>query len=59
MRVLDYGELADLQAKYGTVNDVYPLPDPSLAKPSLVLTPHRSAVRAATEPTRIANQEEI
>mgnify|MGYP000856952166 CR=1 FL=1 len=59
MRVLDYGELADLQAKYGTTNDIYPLPDPAIAKPALVITPHGSSLRVSTEPVRIANPEEI
>lgn len=58
IRVLEYGELADLQAKYGTVNDIYPLPDPSIATPSVVITPHGSALFLAT-PAGIANQEEI
>lgn len=59
MRCLDYGELADLQARYGTTNDIYPLPDPQIARPSLVLTPHDSSLRVSTEPVHIANPEEI
>lgn len=59
MRALDYGELEDLQSKYGTVNDVFPLPDASITKPSIVITPQKDARRAGSEPARIANPEEI
>jgi len=40
-RALDFGELSELQAKYGTVSGIDPLPDPSLTHPSVVITPHR------------------
>jgi anaerobic dimethyl sulfoxide reductase subunit B (iron-sulfur subunit) len=43
MRVLKFGELEELRAKFGTVNAVAPLPEASLTKPSVVLTPHRHA----------------
>ncbi len=59
MRALDFGELADLQAKYGTVNEVYPLPSASKTTPSYILTPHKDAVSIENEPTYMANDEEI
>lgn len=59
MRALEVGELAELQAKYGTANDVYPLPDAALTRPSLVLTPHDASLREATKPVVIGNKEEI
>ncbi len=43
MRALDYGELEELQAKYGDLNAVEPLPVANLTKPSIVITPHRHA----------------
>jgi anaerobic dimethyl sulfoxide reductase subunit B (iron-sulfur subunit) len=43
MRALDFGELDDLLAKYGNVQAMAPLPDPSITQPSFVMTPHRHA----------------
>jgi anaerobic dimethyl sulfoxide reductase subunit B (iron-sulfur subunit) len=59
MRALDFGELSELQAKYGTVDDIYPMPDPSLTKPAMIITPHKSATLVATEGVQIGNKEEI
>ncbi|MCL2808359.1 MAG: 4Fe-4S binding protein [Coriobacteriia bacterium] len=43
MRALDFGELSDLQAKYGNGDvEIEPLPADSTG-PSLVLNPHRNA----------------
>jgi anaerobic dimethyl sulfoxide reductase subunit B (iron-sulfur subunit) len=50
MRALDIGELADLQAKYGNIAQVDPLPVASLTHPSIVLTPHlRSQMNGAAK----------
>lgn len=43
MRALDIGELEDLQAKYGVINAIAPLPESHLTNPSVVITPHRHA----------------
>lgn len=43
LRVLSYGPLAQLQKKYGTINEIDDLPDAAITKPSLVLLPHRHA----------------
>jgi anaerobic dimethyl sulfoxide reductase subunit B len=48
MRALEVGELADLQAKYGKVNAIEPLPTANLTNPSLVLTPHKHALKSGT-----------
>ncbi|MBU1749263.1 MAG: 4Fe-4S binding protein [Chloroflexi bacterium] len=40
MRVLDWGPLADLQARYGMLADVPPLPGDAIRRPALVITPH-------------------
>jgi anaerobic dimethyl sulfoxide reductase subunit B (iron-sulfur subunit) len=44
-RALEYGDLEELRAKYGTLNDPAPLPDPSLTAPALVFTPHKDTKR--------------
>lgn len=59
MRVLEFGDLDELRAKYGALNDVFPLPDPSLTQPAVVFTPHRDVVYAETGAARISNGEEI
>ncbi len=59
MRVLEYGELGDLIAKYGDSDDIYPLPNSSLTGPSLVITPHKDSRRADHNPGQIANREEV
>jgi len=46
MRCLDYGELDELREKYGDLNAVEPLPDPSITEPAFVITPHRYAQRS-------------
>ncbi|HWR31520.1 MAG TPA: DMSO/selenate family reductase complex B subunit [Negativicutes bacterium] len=44
MRALEYGTLDELQKKYGTVNQTLGMPDATITSPSLVISPHRSAV---------------
>lgn len=41
LRALDWGEMEKLREKYGTITAVSPLPDGSITKPSMILTPHR------------------
>ncbi len=43
MRVLEFGELSELRAKYGNLMDVEPLPASWITHPSVVITPHRHA----------------
>ena len=43
MRALKVGELEELQAQYGTVNAIEPLPSAEYTKQSLVITPHKNA----------------
>ena len=59
LRVLEFGELEELEAKYGDIHGVFPLPEESLTRPALVISPHRDAHRAYTEPTETANREEL
>ncbi|OFE18802.1 dimethylsulfoxide reductase, chain B [Humibacillus sp. DSM 29435] len=58
-RVLDYGEIDDLRAKYGTESGIEPLPDPSITRPNLVITPHRDAQGSGHGTGAVANPEEI
>jgi anaerobic dimethyl sulfoxide reductase subunit B (iron-sulfur subunit) len=59
MRVLHFGDIEELRAQFGEVNVIYPLPDPNLTQPALVLTPHREAKSSLESGARIGNQEEI
>lgn len=59
LRALDFGDRAELQARYGAIDVVYPLPEADLTEPSLVVTPHRDAARATTESACIGNREEV
>ncbi|MBI4787691.1 MAG: dimethylsulfoxide reductase subunit B [Chloroflexi bacterium] len=43
MRAIEFGELSELRAKYGSVNAIEPLPPANLTSPALVVTPHRNA----------------
>jgi anaerobic dimethyl sulfoxide reductase subunit B len=56
MRALEVGELADLQAKYGTANETEPLPPANLTIPSLVLTPHKHAVKSGYGTGRVRSE---
>lgn len=59
MRVLEYGDLDELRARHGDLDDVYPLPDRMLTRPSTVFLPHRDTVCTRSEPAHIGNREEI
>jgi anaerobic dimethyl sulfoxide reductase subunit B (iron-sulfur subunit) len=63
LRALDFGDRAELEARYGALDAVYPLPAAHLTQPALVLTPHPAAARAdartSAESARIGNREEV
>jgi len=59
MRVLHFGDIDELRAKYGSGKDIYPLPDSNLTHPALVVTPHPDAVCGSEATGRIGNWEEI
>ncbi|MEJ2677653.1 MAG: dimethylsulfoxide reductase subunit B [Gemmatimonadota bacterium] len=46
MRALDFGDMAELEARYGPAA-VYPLPEAELTRPALFVTPPRGVERAA------------
>ena len=56
MRALDFGEYDELVSKYGDPAHVYPLPQPSITRPSIVVRAHRNA-RGANP--AVSNVEEI
>jgi anaerobic dimethyl sulfoxide reductase subunit B (iron-sulfur subunit) len=49
MRALDYGNLEELQEKYGTVNETDGLPSSEITKPALVIAPHKNAKGCANK----------
>jgi anaerobic dimethyl sulfoxide reductase subunit B (iron-sulfur subunit) len=53
MRAIEYGELSELRAKYGSLAAIEPLPSASLTSPALVITPHRHAQMSGTGTGRI------
>jgi anaerobic dimethyl sulfoxide reductase subunit B (iron-sulfur subunit) len=59
LRALDYGELSELEAKYGAAAPVPPLPSADLTKPAIVIKPHQAAERARHVRVQIANREEV
>lgn len=40
-RALEFGDIEELKAKHGELNDPAPMPDPSLTHPAIVYTPHK------------------
>lgn len=58
-RVLTFGEIDELRAEHGSAVDIEPLPDPSITRPNLVITPHRQAQRTGDGNGVVANPEEI
>jgi anaerobic dimethyl sulfoxide reductase subunit C (anchor subunit) len=59
MRAMDFGKLADLEAKYGPGHNIFPLPETNLTHPASIVKPHREAKRALLASARVANREEV
>jgi len=59
MRVLDFGELKELQKKYGNQKELYPLPSGSLTKPAIVIKPHKNSAGADEKHAVVINREEV
>jgi len=59
MRVLEFGELEELQKKYGVINEVYPLPKGGVTNPSVVIKLHKDAIPAGSMTALINNKEEV
>jgi anaerobic dimethyl sulfoxide reductase subunit B (iron-sulfur subunit) len=58
-RALDFGDYNDLKMKYGNVGRVFPLPDPSVAGPALIIKPHRNTALVESRGPEVANWAEI
>jgi anaerobic dimethyl sulfoxide reductase subunit B (iron-sulfur subunit) len=58
-RALDFGDINEMKKKYKGTDRVFPLPDPAVARPSLVVVPHRNAALVESRNPDIANVEEI
>ncbi|MGE5359735.1 MAG: 4Fe-4S dicluster domain-containing protein [Bacteroidales bacterium] len=58
-RALEFGEFDDLRKRPGSVNQVFPLPDPSITRPALAVLPHRRAASVAANGAVVANAEEL
>lgn len=58
MRCLDFGDLSELQAKYGVFNEIEPLPKSDITNPAFVVTPHRHTQVSGFGNGRILNLPE-
>lgn len=59
MRVLQYGDIEELRAKYGSAGNIYPFPDPSITQPNTTFTPHKDSVNSDNRSAEILNPEEV
>lgn len=57
MRVLEIGDLDELERKYGKHNNVFPLPPEHHTRPSVIIKKHHSAEKSKN--WTIINQEEV
>ncbi|MGE5679304.1 MAG: DMSO/selenate family reductase complex B subunit [Bacillota bacterium] len=59
MRALDFGEKKEIQKKYGTESEFYPLPSSDMTKPSVVIKAHKDASSTDDSNAWINNKEEV
>ncbi len=59
MRVLDIGELEELEKEHGKSNEIFPMPRAHYTQPAIVVKPHRDARMAENVEMKIDNLEEI
>lgn len=57
-RALKWGDVEELRKEHGDASGIAPLPDPSLTRPNLVITPHRHSQSWDGGTGSIANQRE-
>lgn len=58
-RALDFGDFDQLRGLHGNVFRVFPLADPSIAGPALIIQPHRNAGIAQDRSPEVANWGEL
>ncbi len=59
MRVLDFGEMEELERLHGKGNEIFPLPPSHHTEPAVVIKPHRNARMAHNRDIKIDNLEEV
>ncbi len=59
MHALDFGEHTQLEEKYGSLEDIYPLPETYFTKPTLVVTPHQNTVKPGNGSAEVGYWEEV
>ena len=59
LRVLDFGPIVELRARYGELAAVAPLPDAEYTEPNLVITPGPTARPAGDRDGSLGNPEEV
>ena len=58
-RALDYGEFEDLKKRHGSESRVFPMPDPSISGPAVVIKPHRHTALVQSREPEVSNWEEL
>lgn len=58
-RALDFGPVDELRAKYGTENQIAPLPSASFTHPNLIIKPHPKARPTGDTEGAIMNIREV
>ncbi len=58
MRAIEFGDLTELRAKYGNLDEVAPLPSAKITHPHAVITPHRNAQPTGSGTGKIMNLPE-
>lgn len=54
-RALEYGDIEELKADHGKLNNPAPMPDPSLTYPSIAYTPHKDTRTSQSGGGRVLN----
>lgn len=59
MRALDFGPYDKMTEKYGNLAQAFPLPDPELTGPAMIIKPHKDAARAGTSSATVTYREDL
>jgi len=57
MRALDFGTYNEITAKYGSGENVFPLPDPGTCEPRIVIKPHKDYLKPCKEHAYVTENE--